>query len=840
MCRLSSRPSALIISLLIFMLGGPWAPSGISIPTSSPAQIASIGTDQADPGDACEALVSGVSPSGSGARCPKRGADQPLGQVATSERTTGTDSRGDLRNNALLPLAQSVYLPLIVQEALLTAPVETPTVMPLPEPSITPTEASPPPLQATPTTSLAASSNLVWKPFLQQLTSTSVSVRWTTKTGSSPVVRYAADNSYSSSAGGSSRTLAALGTQYHSVTLTGLRANTRYFYKVYANNEDLLPGEYLEFRTAPSTGSSTPFTFLAFGDFGYPATDSHRTTQERLRDQMLRDSFNFILTSGDNSQDKGSYTNYDSDVFGVYGDVFHRGGLFPTLGNHDTYTSGGAPYLDLFSLPKNAWRTAHQERYYSFDYGNVHFVGLDSNAPLDADDSAASDDMFDWLRDDLSRTTQRWKIVAFHHPAYSTGTSYGSDSRVQAKLVPILEQYGVHLVFNGHDHIYQRSKPLRGGRVTTIEAGGIVYIVAGSGSRASYGCTTADWIAFSLCAKSYGLYRRVTVQGDTLTVEAVDDAGTVRDKVTLGGASISLPSITVPGRIEVEDYRTGGQGVGYYDTTTGNTGGKYRKDDVDIQTTSDSSGTYNVGWIAAGEWLAYEVQVARNGRYTFTGRVASPYSGKKFHIEVDGSNVSGPLAVPNTGGWQVWRDVTSAPISLTAGKHTVRLVADTSDFNLNYVAVADAGGVITLPGRFEAEDYRSGGQGVGYYDTTSGNSGGAYRSDDVDIQVTGDSAGRYNVGWIAAGEWLAYDIVVPNSASYTFGVRVASPSSGKRFRIEIDGLNVSGSLSVPQTGGWQGWTHVWTKGIPLTAGPHTLRVIAETDGLNLNYLEAWP
>ncbi len=146
-------------------------------------------------------------------------------------------------------------------------------------------------------------------------------------------------------------------------------------------------------------------------------------------------------------------------------------------------------------------------------------------------------------------------------------------------------------------------------------------------------------------------------------------------------------SIVLPGRFEVEDYRAGGQGKGYYDTTSGNSGGMYRTDSVDIQTTKDSTGVYNVGWIVTGEWLAYDVNVQSAGNYVFTTRVATPNSGKSFHIEVDGVDVTGPLAVLNTGGTQVWRDVKSSPIALTAGLHTIKFWANTSGFNLNYVVV---------------------------------------------------------------------------------------------------------------------------------------------------------
>ena len=131
--------------------------------------------------------------------------------------------------------------------------------------------------------------------------------------------------------------------------------------------------------------------------------------------------------------------------------------------------------------------------------------------------------MFDWLRADLAQTKQPWKIVAFHHPAYSTG-SHGSDARVQSRLIPIFEAYGVQLVLNGHDHNYQRSLPLRAGQVTTTAEGGVVYIVTGAGESAITPCSMASWLAFARCSQTYGLYSRITVDGDNLTVQAVNNS----------------------------------------------------------------------------------------------------------------------------------------------------------------------------------------------------------------------------------------------------------------------------------------------------------------------------
>jgi len=144
--------------------------------------------------------------------------------------------------------------------------------------------------------------------------------------------------------------------------------------------------------------------------------------------------------------------------------------------------------------------------------------------------------------------------------------------------------------------------------------------------------------------------------------------------------------------------------------------------------------------------------------------------------------------------------------------------------------------VFAIPGRIEAENYREGGEGTGYHDTTVGNSGSAYRDDGVDIEDARDGNGAYDVGWVAPGEWLAYDVDVTTVGTYRVVARVASPSGGGRFRLELDGQKVGGSVTIPWTGGWWNWVNVGVT-VPLAAGQHTLRLIAETDGFNVNYLD---
>ncbi|MEQ9232689.1 glycoside hydrolase family 9 protein [Coleofasciculus sp. E2-BRE-01] len=159
--------------------------------------------------------------------------------------------------------------------------------------------------------------------------------------------------------------------------------------------------------------------------------------------------------------------------------------------------------------------------------------------------------------------------------------------------------------------------------------------------------------------------------------------------------------------------------------------------------------------------------------------------------------------------------------------------------------IADAQGVGTInnddsssppantPIRVQAEDYAS------FFDKSSGNTGGAFRSDDVDIQATTDLGGGYNVGWIQQGEWLTYDVNIPEAGTYDIVARVASAQSGTRsLKVSVGGE--SETLSFGGTGGWQNWTDVTAQGVNLSAGSQQLRLDMLSNSFNVNYIDIVP
>jgi PKD repeat protein len=144
---------------------------------------------------------------------------------------------------------------------------------------------------------------------------------------------------------------------------------------------------------------------------------------------------------------------------------------------------------------------------------------------------------------------------------------------------------------------------------------------------------------------------------------------------------------TIPGTLQAEDYDLGGEGVAYHDTTAGNLGGVYRHDDVDIEQL-DTDGSPNVGWIRAGEWLGYTVNVNTAGTYDAGFRVASSHAGSTVQVYVDdGTTPVATVSVPNTGDWPVFQTV-SALVTLPAGQHQLVLKFPTDYVNINWITFA--------------------------------------------------------------------------------------------------------------------------------------------------------
>jgi hypothetical protein len=154
-----------------------------------------------------------------------------------------------------------------------------------------------------------------------------------------------------------------------------------------------------------------------------------------------------------------------------------------------------------------------------------------------------------------------------------------------------------------------------------------------------------------------------------------------------------------------------------------------------------------------------------------------------------------------------------------------------------YTGTPYTGTPIPLPAAFAAKNFDKGGEGVAFRDLTPGNAGGQFRtSEGVDIVVSLDpQGGGHDINNFQTGEWMAYTVNVPVAGKYDISIRAAhNYATTPAFRIEVDGVNVTGSVAVPKTGGWGSFQWVGKQGVQLAAGKHVLKVVSEKEFFNLN------
>jgi hypothetical protein len=282
-------------------------------------------------------------------------------------------------------------------------------------------------------------------------------------------------------------------------SLDALEPSTIYCYQLGSDADTF--NQRTGFRTAPTADAAEPVRFLAFGDSGGGGAD-----QYALADQMLSFPYDLMIHTGDIAYDDGTIGQYEDNVFGVYGDIFRNIPFFPSAGNHDYKTMQGAPFREVFNLPGD-----NGEKWYSFNYGRVHFVALDTES--DYATQAA------WLDKDLAANKLPWKVVYMHRPPYSSG-EHGSDTALRKKLAPVFERHGVQLVLAGHDHNYERMKPQNG----------VAYVVTGGGGVGTRPVGTSSFTAFSEDVIHF-VYVEVGV--DELVLHAIDATGREFDSMVV-------------------------------------------------------------------------------------------------------------------------------------------------------------------------------------------------------------------------------------------------------------------------------------------------------------------
>lgn len=339
-------------------------------------------------------------------------------------------------------------------------------------------------------------------PYVQQITSSSATIGWVSINSSGERVQVTLPDGRAVTSAQAVRepvTVRRAGEHQKWAALDGLEPDTIYCYAI-AKGGDMM-SERVGFRTAPLPDSTDTIRFLAFGDSGGGGAD-----QRALAEQMYSYPYDLILHTGDIAYDRGTIGEFEDTVFSVYAPIFRHIPFFPAAGNHEYKTMQGAPFRAVFSLPGISG-----EKWYSYDWGRIHFVAIDTEA--DYETQAA------WLDNDLTATTRPWKIVYLHKPPYSSG-GHGSDVALRNALEPVLTKHRVQLVLAGHDHHYERMKPQQG----------VVHVVTGGGGVGTRPVGTSDFTAFS---EEVIHFVYAEVRQDDLVLHAIDAMGAEFDSVVI-------------------------------------------------------------------------------------------------------------------------------------------------------------------------------------------------------------------------------------------------------------------------------------------------------------------
>ena len=281
--------------------------------------------------------------------------------------------------------------------------------------------------------------------------------------------------------------------------LETLEPGTIYCYRLVGARGPL--NEPAPLTTAAPPG--TPFQFVALGDSG-----TGSDAQLAIRARLGAVPFEFALFLGDIAYTDGTADQIERHFFTVYRKMLRWAPAFTAIGNHERHTDRGAPYFEALFLPG-------RERYYSFDWGDIHFVALDT--------TQVGKSQLLWLDRDLAKNRLPWVIAFAHHPLLSNSLR-GPRTILRRRLLPILRRHRVDLILAGHEHHYERFHPIAG--LTSIVSGG----GGGRLTRTFDRAATASQAAVHHFLHFEASARRIDMR-------AISIDGTVIDRLTLRRAA---------------------------------------------------------------------------------------------------------------------------------------------------------------------------------------------------------------------------------------------------------------------------------------------------------------
>ena len=305
-------------------------------------------------------------------------------------------------------------------------------------------------------------------PYLQNVKKDGITIMWETNVEASSRIDYGETTDYGS------KIICAQSKKIHEIIISGLEEESVYHYRVSSEVKSELTEGVLKvtsednvFKTA--VREDTPFCFAVYGD-----SRSNVECHARIVNAIIEKRPDFVLHVGDVVSGGSNYKDWGSDLFEPARKLLKNTPVYIAMGNHEKNAQW---FYDFVSYPE-------PENYYSFDYGNAHFIIIDSNKTaqgyVGTSDCHPGSTQYEWLKKDLKSSNSNWTFVFFHHPSYSSCPDYPGGSVGKMKfLSPLFEKYGVDIVFNGHIHNYERSYPLKNDKVDMKK--GVVYIVTGGG-----------------------------------------------------------------------------------------------------------------------------------------------------------------------------------------------------------------------------------------------------------------------------------------------------------------------------------------------------------------------
>ena len=463
----------------------------------------------------------------------------------------------------------------------------------------------------------AYSSKLLRYPYLTDVVGNSATINWATDRSSSTgsvkwgTVQGGSCTVSSKSAAKTSITVGSLSEYQWKATLT-LMPNTQYCYRVYLGTspqENLLGTDTSpRFWSQLAQGSSQPFTFAVFGNWGEVDSNGANPQQANLMQQIAASGARFAVTTGDNAYNSGNQTNYGdlvqvgAETSSVFGPGFWTVAgastpLFPALGNHGISTasthflnwpqtkavtgSSGRYTSETYCCLNGTSSKKYGSAWYAFDAGNTRFYVLEAAwADTNVGTATVHKNDYDyhwapgtpereWLENDLATHPSQLKFAFFQYPLYSDNHNRASDTELQGpdSLEGLLSRYGVDVAFNGDAHFYQRN--------LKAHADGLVsYVTGGGGSKlapiAEGGavCNPIDAYGIGWSNSANGGLGRgsrcgaaatptskdqvfhfllVSVDGTTVTVTPVNSLGQTFDPVTYDFSGEADLSVTTSG-----------------------------------------------------------------------------------------------------------------------------------------------------------------------------------------------------------------------------------------------------------------------------------------------------